>query len=81
MSDGRKHSAVTLGATYFGRGKCRFEVWAPAAERVDVHIVAPNDRVVPLVRAPRGYHTAVVETVVVAEPEETVEIDPAPTPA
>jgi len=54
---------VTLGATYVGAGKCRFEVWAPEAERVDVHIVAPRDRVAPLERADRGYHAAVVDGV------------------
>ncbi|HKA32511.1 MAG TPA: malto-oligosyltrehalose trehalohydrolase [Candidatus Binatia bacterium] len=61
MTDRGKDLQVTLGATYLGGGKCRFEVWAPAAERVDVHIVAPKDRLFPLERAPRGYHAAVVD--------------------
>jgi maltooligosyltrehalose trehalohydrolase len=63
MRDNSKDSAVTLGGTYLGGGKCRFEVWAPAAERVEVHIIAPRDRVVPLERAPRGYHAGVVDGV------------------
>ena len=58
-----KDFQVTLGATYLAGGKCRFEVWAPAAERVEVHIVAPRDRVFPLERAPRGHHTAIVDGV------------------
>ena len=63
MRDHSIDSAVSLGGTYLGGGKCRFEVWAPAAERVEVHIVAPRDRVFPLERAPRGYHAAVVDGV------------------
>ena len=61
MTDRRKDLQVALGATYLGGGKCRFEVWAPAAERVDVHIVAPKERLFPLERAPRGYHVAVID--------------------
>jgi maltooligosyltrehalose trehalohydrolase len=52
-----------LGATYTGSGRCRFEVWAPAHERVDLHLLAPEDRVVPMELAPRGYHTVVADHV------------------
>jgi len=54
---------VTLGATYLGAGRCRFLVWAPHSERVAVHIVSPEDRVVPLKPLPRGYHGGVVDGV------------------
>ncbi|HEX9446222.1 MAG TPA: malto-oligosyltrehalose trehalohydrolase [Candidatus Binatia bacterium] len=56
-------SRATLGATYLRGGKTRFEVWAPLARRVDLHLVAPEDRVTPLEPAARGYHRAVVEGV------------------
>ncbi len=46
----------SLGATYLGEERCRFLVWAPFAERVDVHILSPEDRFVPLEKDPRGYH-------------------------
>ncbi|MEX2187913.1 MAG: malto-oligosyltrehalose trehalohydrolase [Pirellulales bacterium] len=57
----------TLGATYLGDGKCRFLVWAPRQERVEVQIVAPDERAeertVPMKARPRGYHEAVLSGV------------------
>ena len=64
-----QHSALStrhslgLGATYRGDGRCQFRVWAPRAERVAVHLVAPREQVVPLARGDRGYHTGVLEDV------------------
>ena len=52
-----------LGATYVGSGRCHFLVWAPGAERVELQIVSSGDRCVPLERAGRGYHRAVVDNV------------------
>ncbi|HLH72899.1 MAG TPA: malto-oligosyltrehalose trehalohydrolase [Chloroflexota bacterium] len=49
-----------LGASYLGNGQCHFEVWAPLARQVDVHIVAPTDRIVPLLRGDRGYFRGVI---------------------
>ena len=39
-------------------GGTRFVVWAPEHESMALHIVAPSDRVVPMVRGDRGYWTA-----------------------
>ena len=58
-----KHSLVTLGAKYLGDGKTRFEVWAPRAAKVDLHILSPQDRMVSMELKPRGYHEAVVDNV------------------
>ncbi len=52
-----------LGATYLGEGRCHFLVWAPNAENVEVHIVEPGDRVIPMQRQERGYHQALAEEV------------------
>jgi maltooligosyltrehalose trehalohydrolase len=46
----------SLGASYLGGGRCAFVLWAPDAERVDVHLVAPADRIIPMERGARGYH-------------------------
>ncbi|MBI3326073.1 MAG: malto-oligosyltrehalose trehalohydrolase [Nitrospinae bacterium] len=54
---------LSLGATYLGDGRCKFRVWAPLAQRVEVHIVAPQQRLLPLKQGDRGYHQAVVEGV------------------
>ena len=47
---------LTLGAHYLGDERCRFRVWAPYAGRVEVHILSPEDRFVPLQKDPKGYH-------------------------
>jgi len=49
-------AAATLGATYLGQDQCYFQVWAPRAAKVEVHLVGPEDRYVPLSPAGRGYH-------------------------
>ncbi|HUG13405.1 MAG TPA: malto-oligosyltrehalose trehalohydrolase [Thermomicrobiales bacterium] len=51
------------GATCLGDGRCRFVVWAPHASSVDVHLLAPVERVEPLTRHARGYFAAIVNDV------------------
>jgi maltooligosyltrehalose trehalohydrolase len=52
-----------LGAIYLGNNRCSFRVWAPLAQTVALHIVAPEDRVIPLHAEPHGYYHATVENV------------------
>ncbi|MFC2009663.1 malto-oligosyltrehalose trehalohydrolase [Chloroflexota bacterium] len=52
-----------LGAVYLGNDHVQFLVWAPLAQEVDVHIVAPQERFISLKRDERGYHRATVEAV------------------
>ena len=52
-----------LGAIYLGKGKCQFCVWAPLVQKVEVHMVSPQERIVPLNPGARGYHEGVVEDV------------------
>ncbi len=47
-----------LGATPFDDNRCRFRVWAPLHERVDVRV---GDRLAPLLRDAAGYHEAIVD--------------------
>jgi maltooligosyltrehalose trehalohydrolase len=49
-----------LGATYLGEGRCHFRVWAPFVQSVAVHVVAPDDSVVPLRTVRGGYHEGTV---------------------
>src|ERR1700752_4982944 len=53
--------APTVGATYLGEGCCRFCVWAPLAQKVEVHVLGPREQLVPLAQQPRGYYEAMVE--------------------
>jgi len=56
-------SEIRLGADYLGGGRCRFTVWAPFTDNVEVKLVSPEEKVVPLERQERGYHQAVIEGV------------------
>ena len=51
------------GVTFLGQERCRFAVWAPFAQKVDVHIVAPQERLLPLEQDAEGYYSAHVESV------------------
>lgn len=50
------------GAAWLGDGRCRFVVWAPG-RAVELHLLSPRERLVPLAPGPRGYHEALVEGV------------------
>ena len=56
-SDPAKGDIAGLGAVCADEGWCRFTVWAPHAQRVDVRL---GERVEPLRRVERGYHTALI---------------------
>jgi maltooligosyltrehalose trehalohydrolase len=51
----------SLGAICQGDGRCAFLLWAPKAERVEVRIVAPADRLIPMERDDRGYHRVLAD--------------------
>jgi maltooligosyltrehalose trehalohydrolase len=52
---------TVLGATLVDMTRCEFRVWAPTLDRVEVKIVGPRERRVPLVKNDHGYHEAVVD--------------------
>lgn len=52
-----------LGASYLGHGRGHFLVWAPRADRVEVHLVGPRERLLPLEKGARGYFAATLEGV------------------
>jgi maltooligosyltrehalose trehalohydrolase len=52
-----------LGATRLGDGRCRFCVWAPFAESVEVRLLSPRERLEPLTRTRQGYHCGVLDGV------------------
>ena len=53
----------SLGATYLGDGRCRFRVWAPFAESVQVRLLDTPERRIPLEPSSWGYYQAVVDGV------------------
>jgi maltooligosyltrehalose trehalohydrolase len=50
-----------LGANVLPEGRCAFEVWAPNVERMDLHLLTPEDREISMERAGRGYWRVVVD--------------------
>ena len=55
--------SVPLGATYLGEGRCHFLVWAPGAQKAEVHVVGASDRTILMERQDRGYHQVLAEGV------------------
>ena len=51
----------SLGATYLGDGRCRFVVWAPLAQAVDVCIIYPAERIERLNKKEKGYHQIILK--------------------
>lgn len=51
---------LPLGATVAPDGLLRFNLWAPSASQARVHIVEPEDQMVPMVPRRRGYYVATV---------------------
>src|SRR5512142_629600 len=52
---------VPLGARSLDGGRCEFRVWAPHEERVELHIIAPEDRRIALTKIEGGYHEALID--------------------
>jgi len=53
----------TLGATYLGDGRCRFLVWAPKAEKIELKLLTPDERLLAMQPRDRGYYELSVEGV------------------
>ena len=47
--------SITLGAISLADGRCRFRVWAPQADTLEVRLVSPVERVLPLTKGKDGY--------------------------
>ena len=52
---------VPLGARVIGGNRCEFRVWAPNRAKVELHIVAPQERRIPMSKTENGYHEAIVD--------------------
>lgn len=44
-----------LGSHYLGNGQTTFTIWAPLLQQVAVHLVKPEEKIIPLQRDDRGY--------------------------
>lgn len=55
---------MQIGSRYLGNGQCQFTVWSPLSQQVDLHLVSPEDKLIPLQRDEQGYW----QTTIAAEP-------------
>lgn len=55
--------AWLLGATYLGEERCQFVVWAPHCQTVEVHLLTPQEQLLPLSQRGHGYYQAIVPDV------------------
>jgi maltooligosyltrehalose trehalohydrolase len=55
--------SVSLGAIFQKDSRCSFLVWAPLADTIDVHLAAPQERRLPLLKGDRGYFHGTFEEV------------------
>jgi maltooligosyltrehalose trehalohydrolase len=53
---------LALGSTYLEDGRCQFLVWAPLAQKVEVHLVGTDfsQSYVPMEQRAQGYHQGIV---------------------
>jgi maltooligosyltrehalose trehalohydrolase len=54
---------MNIGAWYRGDHRCEFTVWAPARREMAVHILGPQDRMVPMKKTGDGYWHATGDSV------------------
>jgi maltooligosyltrehalose trehalohydrolase len=52
---------MNIGSQYLGNGQCQFTVWAPMRSQVALHLVSPQDKVIPMQKDERGYWTVTVD--------------------
>ncbi len=53
----------TLGAIYLGGDRCRFLVWAPNCKNLELRLLGPDERLLPMQPQQRGYYELTVEGV------------------
>ncbi|WP_088891566.1 malto-oligosyltrehalose trehalohydrolase [Leptolyngbya ohadii] len=55
---------MQIGSRYLGNGQCHFIVWSPLSQQVELHLVSPEDKLIPLEKDDQGYW----QTTIAAEP-------------
>jgi len=54
---------VRIGAHYISGENCEFVVWAPFLKRVEIKIVSPREKTIPMAKDARGYWRAILANI------------------
>jgi len=54
---------TTLGAVPLGEGRYQFRLWAPQVERVQLHVIHPEERLIEMEAEERGYFQVIVDDI------------------
>ena len=54
---------LSVGAVYQGNGLCSFRVWAPRAQKLELHLLSPHEQAVFMKASERGYYEVVLDGV------------------
>lgn len=46
---------MKVGSQYLGNSVCEFTLWSPLKEKVAVHLVSPEDKLLPMIEQEQGY--------------------------
>lgn len=52
---------MEIGSWYLGNHQCDFTLWAPLNQTVELHLLAPDDKLIPLKRDAQGYWRGTAE--------------------
>ncbi|BAU63997.1 malto-oligosyltrehalose trehalohydrolase [Stanieria sp. NIES-3757] len=54
---------MKVGSRYLGNGVCEFTLWAPLVEKIAVHLVSPEEKLLPMTKQERGYWHLIAENI------------------
>ena len=54
---------MKVGSQYLGNGVCEFTLWSPLKEKAAVHLVSPQDKLLPMTKQAMGYWYAKADNI------------------
>ena len=54
---------MKVGSQYLGDGVCEFTLWSPLKKKAAVHLVSPQDKLLPMTKQERGYWYVKVDNI------------------
>jgi maltooligosyltrehalose trehalohydrolase len=46
---------MKVGSQYLSNGVCEFILWSPLQDQVAVHLVSPQENLLPMIKQEKGY--------------------------